>query len=362
MNISVEVNPLLEVLIMLDRVNRECDVGHTKEKIGPRYGNDVGEKIYELIKPLIMIQNKVISSLPVEKERLKYLFGRTGVLSKENPIGCSPASMILAKQVFAGVTSVSDISEKIGCLSMDEKIECVSQIVCMECMEDSENEKPTLQEFLNHINRLSIDSDQKWKIVDTLMNFDAYAKELCSIMSIAENVLMNNISLAKDLIAASSAEFKNSVNARDKVESMTHFSIDEKDAIRPCLFAPECAMVISFETNNIKQKIIYIGVTMSLTHSMPLSEFDSLDLVEKTKVLADRNRLDILSYIKNKPAYGQEIADQFKLYSTTISHHMSRLVGSGFVLSSTKGTKTIYNIDRESIDEFIKRLHRFLLD
>lgn len=364
MNISIEVNPLLEVLIMFDRLQRGCDVGHTKEFIGKKYGTDVADKINELSKPLMEIQNRVVESLNIQSERMNCLFGRTGVLSAKNPIGCSPASMILANEIFEGGTSIIDAEAKLKGLSIDEKLKHIMTTICMESTSEPMGDTAELQEFLEYVKGLSVSSEQKWRIIDTLMNFDDYAAELFSIFESAERILMDSVGLANDLIRESSTWLEKADNLSERVGQAVHLITDEngENTVCPCLFAPECAMTICYNEDGKKRSMIYIGVMMSIMQSMPASEFDSLELVEKTKVLADRSRLDILAYIKNKPAYGQEIADEFKLYSTTISHHMSRLVGSGFVFSSSKGTKSIYSLDRASIEEFLDKLRRFLLD
>lgn len=364
MNISIGINPLLEVLIMLDRLQRGCDVGHTNEFVGKKYGTDVAEKINELSKPLIEIQSKVIEGLDIQSEKMNYLFGRTGVLSPKNPIGCSPASMILANEIFEGSTSIIDVEAKLKELSIEEKLKHIMATICMESTNETTSNAAGLQDFLEYVKELSVSSEQKWRIIDTLMNFDCYAMELCSIFKNAEKILMDSVDLANDLIRESTSWLEKADDMKEKVEQAVHFITDDSDenVVCPCLFAPECAITIRYNGDGKKRSMIYIGVMMSIMQSMPTSEFDSLELVEKTKVLADRSRLDILAYIKNKPAYGQEIADEFNLYSTTISHHMSRLVGSGFVFSSSKGTKSIYSLDRESIGEFLDKLRHFLLD
>lgn len=364
MNISIRVNPLLEVLIMLDRLQRGCDVGHTNEFVGKKYGTDVAEKINELSRPLMEIQDRVIKGLDLQSEKMDCLFGRTGVLSPKNPIGCSPASMILAAEIFDGNTSIIDIEAKLKGLSIEEKLKHIMTTICMESTNETTSDVAGLQDFLEYVKELSVSSEQKWRIIDTLMNFDGYSMEICSIFKNAERILMDGVDLASDLIRESTTWLEEAGNMKERVEQTVHFIADEssESTVCPCLFAPECAIKIDYSEDDQKRSMIYIGVMMSIMQSMPISEFDSLDLVEKTKVLADRSRLDILAYIKNKPAYGQEIADEFNLYSTTISHHMSRLVGSGFVFSSSKGTKSIYSLDRASIGEFLDKLRHFLLD
>ena len=53
---------------------------------------------------------------------------------------------------------------------------------------------------------------------------------------------------------------------------------------------------------------------------------------------------------------GQELADLLSLSPATISHHMSSLIGAGFVSVDRKGTKTSYSLHRQNLDDFMRNL------
>ena len=59
--------------------------------------------------------------------------------------------------------------------------------------------------------------------------------------------------------------------------------------------------------------------------------------------------------------YGQNLAKQLGLTTTTISHHMSELASNGFVSIEADGKKFFFTLREESIEEFLKQISQKLL-
>ena len=80
------------------------------------------------------------------------------------------------------------------------------------------------------------------------------------------------------------------------------------------------------------------------------------------KLLSDRSKLEILSYIKNKKAYGSELAKQLNLTNATVSHHMSGLVNAGLVIMEKEDTKIYYRANIEEISEVLNSCLKYLTE
>ena len=108
---------------------------------------------------------------------------------------------------------------------------------------------------------------------------------------------------------------------------------------------------------------LMIGLLRQPIHELGLRYGDNSEfLTDRLKSLSDQRRIEILKALKSAPMYGQELADLLSLSPATISHHMSTLVGAGFVSVDRKGTKTSYSLHRQNLDDFMRSLRFTLLE
>jgi len=74
------------------------------------------------------------------------------------------------------------------------------------------------------------------------------------------------------------------------------------------------------------------------------------------KILADDNRLKILSLLKDKNLCGCNILEHLDITQPTLSHHMEVLLDAGLVSKVRKGNKTFYQLNRNKINELSEYL------
>ena len=101
--------------------------------------------------------------------------------------------------------------------------------------------------------------------------------------------------------------------------------------------------------------------SISMT-SLKEKEEGSEYMAKVLKLLSDRSKLEILSYIKNKKAYGSELAKQLNLTNATVSHHMSGLVNAGLVIMEKEDTKIYYRTNIEEISEVLNSCLKYLTE
>lgn len=75
------------------------------------------------------------------------------------------------------------------------------------------------------------------------------------------------------------------------------------------------------------------------------------------KILADDNRLKILSLLKDKNLCGCNILEHLNITQPTLSHHMEVLLNTNFVSKVRKGNKTFYQLNRHKINELSEYLN-----
>ncbi|NWJ51071.1 MAG: helix-turn-helix transcriptional regulator [Bacteroidetes bacterium] len=93
-------------------------------------------------------------------------------------------------------------------------------------------------------------------------------------------------------------------------------------------------------------------------------EFFEVELQKRAnlfKALAHPARLQILQFlIQTKTCLSGDISDMFPLSRTTVNQHMRELKDAGLIYSHVKGTKILYCIDCEKIEEARNILGGFL--
>ena len=84
-------------------------------------------------------------------------------------------------------------------------------------------------------------------------------------------------------------------------------------------------------------------------------------LVSVLKALGDKSKLEILSLLKSKPMYSQEIAEYLDLTPATVSHHMNTLLSRDLVYLEKSGGKFYYHNNTQVLKDFIKQLENYVL-
>lgn len=80
------------------------------------------------------------------------------------------------------------------------------------------------------------------------------------------------------------------------------------------------------------------------------------------KVLSDRSKFEILSYIKDKSAYGSELAKYMGLTTATISHHMNALLLCGLVEMERENNRVFYRENKQAVEEVLEYCRKVLLE
>lgn len=78
------------------------------------------------------------------------------------------------------------------------------------------------------------------------------------------------------------------------------------------------------------------------------------EMIPMWKALGDKSKAEILLFIKDKPAYGSEIAKQFSLTTATVSHHMNKLVQLRLVQPDLRDGKVYYQVRKEALRELFE--------
>lgn len=78
------------------------------------------------------------------------------------------------------------------------------------------------------------------------------------------------------------------------------------------------------------------------------------------EAISDRTRREILTLLKSRPHTAGEIADQFELSASTVSHHLSVLKQGGLIQSSKRAQTIIYSLNTTVFQELLKFVAEFI--
>ena len=102
-------------------------------------------------------------------------------------------------------------------------------------------------------------------------------------------------------------------------------------------------------------------VLEKLPNAMFKVELENKHVLEVLKVLSDKSKFEILSYIRDKRAYGSELAKHMGLTTATISHHMGALFDCGLVEIERENNRMFYREKKETMEQVLEYCRKTLL-
>ena len=132
------------------------------------------------------------------------------------------------------------------------------------------------------------------------------------------------------------------------------------DVVRPFLFGLDTLLAVHSSDSGTVQVCCGI-LRRELQEALSSAKGPEVEVFEAIRLLADQTRFDILCYLRDHDAYGQELAARFSLSRNTIHHHMSKLLSAHLVKCTVDGNRVYYRADGNSIRRLIERQQELLL-
>lgn len=231
-------------------------------------------------------------------------------------------------------------------------------------------EKPA--ESFEDITRLLMQDDNlsvedRWKIVQAYINHDQLLDEICDIFTKIIQLIKECQKEVNELEHIFYDYWMNYSRENDllkefqKQNSFTWESSEKGTYIIPSIFFSQSIICSIFEKEENKADVMYLGLLIDSNLNIKPPAADIGDINNSLKLLSDRSKFDILIYIKDKPAYGFEIANALNLSTSTISYHMSALVNARLVKLEKEANKVYYRINGEEVGKLLEDIKGLLL-
>lgn len=361
---SSTLNPLLEALTYLYRRANGLRISAEVDLLKRRFPSSA-DRISSLLKPICKLEYELDKSLVFDKASLQLYFGQPQGVPGTRPFGHTIASMFFIADANIPFTVFSDLVNARLNYSLEEKVSEFALGLSFSGL-DKDYNVATVEVLFDKVNSFPTSESFKLKILEAFFGYKEHLKRVAAMIQ----SVIDQLDIHTDICSSILSQFEDNYIAAEmsgEVLSQTiNYKIPEDSTlyITPYLFGFNKRTLYS-KTDNKNDPVscyLCLGVYYEDFKEIEATALSPESLAATLKTLSDVNRLEMLCHIKDHVSYGQELADKFKLFPTTVSHHMTKLVSAGFADGAVESRHTYYSINKRNIYLFLTRLMDTLLD
>ena len=230
------------------------------------------------------------------------------------------------------------------------------------CTDGKEEQQPLVEQ----LEETDLTGAEKWQLLRIIQDASPYLDQLTNMLAPVKALIDESFSLVKplleDFVRRWQAYFEK-VSFKDFLSE--NIGMEPGDVsgytlhIYPSIF--ECGTILLHMDPDTQNIYMQVGLCLPEGINVKALPMESHLLLEGLKALSDKSKLTILSHIRDKRSYGQELARETGLSTATISHHMSALINCGFILLERVENRIYYQMDKENLRRFLQKLSLYLL-
>ena len=223
-----------------------------------------------------------------------------------------------------------------------------------------------IRNLLSYIQNMELSVEQKVMLQDSYLNRDKYILEITKLIDKAIAILKGH---EGEILSITKVweDYWSESNVVRKVQALAE-SVHGKTGEDELWIAPGIMhgawLQIGVKTESASFKrgtpILWrLGVNMaeeflSQSGSGVEEEHQQEEYQRILKLLGDKSKFDILLYVKEKQAYGTEIAQHFGLTTATVSHHMNQLLSNRLVDVEIQEKRVYYKTRKEELQKIFE--------
>ena len=329
--------------------------------------NIQSEAFEEKFRILTELEKRMIKKLKGQEEELHFYFSRPWEDGK-NAGGLAVLWEDFEKEPYESLAhywqDLDALSEEECCKRFSKLLHCYVSVIEDESTFLSHDNK---MDVILQIMDMGIADEEKWKLQQIFLKPKEHREKVFALLEAALEVL-KEYSAELDRFAAEFAVYwehkLQNISILDYLKEQTGFDLEENPlgcGMRPNIIMPSSIMVFAKCEKDSTLSTPYLFTTGILFDDDFIISFTGEDTCKKQeyamkvlKMLSDSSKFEILSYIKDKSAYGSQLAKHLGLTTATISHHMSALLSVGLVTMETKESKVYYKGNTTAIAEVLE--------
>ena len=349
------LNLLLEALAYLGRRAGGFTTGRMLERLRERGVEDTA-RIETLLEPITRLSEKLDRAVKLDNERLDYLFGNLPGFPYNTIGSYSRAFLLMYPMVSRFRGDWEEVLTQARSRGGSRLAGDLSMVLDL-------GEEPELsgEELTARVLSLGVTAESKVAVLELYHGGTALLEE---IMDMVRRVAVR-LEREMPLLERCCAEFgllvrelgPGAVLART---SSLNADPSRSDVVRPFLYGMDTLLAVTPPDSGPVQ--IYCGILRQpLQEALASAKGPEVEVCEAIRLLADQTRFDILCYLRDHDAYGQELAAKFGLSRNTIHHHMTKLLAARLVKCTVDGNRVYYRVDEKGISRLLDRQRDLLL-
>ena len=349
------LNLMLEALAYLGRRAGGFGPEWMLERLRSRGVEDTAQ-IAQLLEPIDRLTRLLDSAVQADPERLGYLFGNLPGFPY-NTIGTFSRGFLM---LYPMVSRFRGSCARVLALAQARTGSRLAGDLAM-MLDLGEEPELTGEELSARVLSLNADAESKVAVLELYHRGGPVLEEAMALVEQVVRCMEKELPLLErccgSFVSQIRAQGPEAVLART---SSLNSNPDRSDVVRPFLFGMDTLLAVTPEGEGPVQ--VYCGILRSeLQNALASAKGPEVEVCEAIRLLADQTRFDILRYLRDHDAYGQELAAKFGLSRNTIHHHMTKLLAAHLVKCTVDGNRVYYRVDEKTVSRLIDRQRELLL-
>lgn len=284
-----------------------------------------------------------------------------------NVATCLADCMLLQGECTTGIAphKLADYIKKSFHVSNKFFVQCVLDPEETEKLQDMSQD-----EFFHEVDRLSYCDEVKWNIWRVFCNFDEHVDRLMEVVlpliSVIKQIYKRYEVVFQPFVtyweeACTDGTFFDKLKKAYPIELKEHDSEGELHVVLSCMPGNMLRLIGCAEDDS--EMYMFVGIMFKEFALLSKSEsFTKEDICDRLKLLSDTSKYEILKLTKNKKLYGAQLAEQLKLTTATISHHVSALTNVGLLTIEKDSNRVYYQLNSEQVGYIMDQLRKDLYE
>lgn len=224
--------------------------------------------------------------------------------------------------------------------------------------------------IMRYILQMDLQDEEKWKLQQVFLEPEKHREIVFPMLERAIILLKHHEKELSELLELFEQDWSKVLAKGDFKQHLKEnigIVLDENKhglEIYPCFMQMNTINLMA-KSDDDKEEIVtpymvYMGILFDenfTIRTITTGEKDSSyeeDVRKILKLLSDKSKFEILASIKEKKAYGSELAKQLDLTTATISHHMGALLSAGLIQMEKEDTRVYYSGKTEELREALE--------
>lgn len=359
MEFHSELNLLLEALAYLGRRAGGCDTRWMLERLRSRGVVDTAA-VEERCRSITRLTAVLDRAVKIDEQRLAYLFGNLPGFGRST-IGSYSRGFLMLYPMVASFRGDFPRALEQARLRSPERLAGDLAVILDLAEESGAEPELSAGELSARLIALNIPAETKVAVLEL---YHRGGEVLEEAMALVQKVAAR-LRREQTLLEACCADFLREIGEQGPEAVLAQTSAlntdpGRSDVVVPFLFGMDTVLAVSGQRPGPVQ--VYCGILRRpLQTALASAKGPEVEVYEAIKLLADQTRFDILCYLREHDAYGQELAAKFGLSRNTIHHHMTKLLAAHLVKCTVDGNRVYYRVDERSISRLLDRQRELLL-